>query len=91
MTTVYKEIEVTSTEKKAVKTVCDWCGQEIKKAVQCNAETQPETEIQFKIIHPCYEDTYGDGWSIEDLCETCGEKLKQAILNLGINVKEFYW
>lgn len=91
MTNVYKEFEVIRTEKELIKTVCDWCGKEIPKANQCNLEQEPKTDISFNIVHPCYEDSFGEGWSVNDLCESCGEKLKQLLISVGINVEDYDW
>lgn len=90
MTTIYKDVEITKIEKEEVKTVCDWCGKEIEEVPEC-AGTNPRTSISFTLANSCYEGSYGDGWSIEDLCEVCGEKLKNALIGLGITVTDFDW
>ena len=48
----------------------------------------PETEISFMMVHPCWENTGGTGWGIEDLCEQCGEKLATLLRNAGIKLGE---
>jgi hypothetical protein len=92
MTKVYKEIKVTRTEKEVVRTICDWCGQEIKtRAKECSGNSYPETSISHTINYPCYEDSGGVGWAINDLCKECGIELKKELIKLGIAVVEIEW
>jgi hypothetical protein len=89
MTKVYREYEVAEQRKELMSTVCDWCGCEIPKHPKdCSGGSYPETEISFMMVHPCWENTGGTGWGIEDLCEQCGEKLATLLRNAGIKLGE---
>lgn len=90
MTKVYREYEITERRKELVSTTCDWCGCELPEHPKdCSYDSYPETEISFYVVHPCWEDTDGEGWEVEDLCEQCGAKLAVLLHDAGIRIGEF--
>lgn len=90
MTKQYVMVDVK--EKRATARNCDWCGCELPFEPPSYGETRTELELTFSVAK-CWpgNDSYGDGWSVDDLCETCGARLKELLRANGINVKEFDW
>lgn len=90
MTTIYQEkIETKEvTTKERVKTICDWCGDEIPdNPAECD-DFDPDTDIKFTEWRTCYDSGEAVDWEIEDLCLNCGRKLKGILVALGVTVKE---
>ena len=89
MTKVYQEYEVVHQEKMLLAVTCDWCGKVMDtRCADCGGDSYPKTEISFVMVHPCWENTGGEGWDIEDLCEQCGEKLAVLLKDAGIKLGE---
>ena len=64
---------------------CDWCGCDLPLA-QEKYQRYPETDIDSHISKMLTEEAYGDGWSVEDLCIECGNKLADLLEANGIKV-----
>lgn len=64
---------------------CDWCGCELPVEQKAHKE-YPETKINFVVSTELCEEAYGDGWSVEDLCIECGNKLADLLEANGIKV-----
>ena len=89
MTKHYKEYEITHTIRERVGATCDWCECEIPEHPKdCSGCSYPETEISFVMVHPCWENTGGEGWEVADLCEQCGTKLAKLLRDAGIKLNE---
>jgi len=85
---VYETRIVTREEAFVVGKTCDWCGCDLP-AKQEKFQRYPETFINFIVIKFLIEEAYGDGWTIEDLCETCGFKIADILEANGIPVKRY--
>jgi len=94
MTNIY-EIQKETKEvitKELIETKCDWCGNVILDAQECREERPDlKTEIEFTVRFPCYGGGEAYAWSIEDLCFSCGEKLKQLLKKNGITIVENHY
>lgn len=89
MTKIYTEKKEMVITKTLERTICDWCKEEIPKGKNCNDNNPDvETEIRQSIKHYCYESGTGNYWEINDLCVSCGEKLKTHLIELGITIIE---
>lgn len=86
MTKTYIEYESVQTKLDLAGITCDWCGCDIPLRKGFNHYT--ETEISVVEVHPSDDGAGGEGWSIEDLCKTCGKKLRALVEQAGIKVTE---
>lgn len=64
---------------------CDWCNANIPEPV--GYETR-DFELEFSKGESYPEDSYREGWKVEDLCDKCIDKLREVIEELGITVRE---
>ena len=85
-------VTVTKEAQQVAGITCDWCGCDLPFEPPNYGETRTELELTFSVAK-CWpgNDGYGDGWSVGDLCETCGARLKELLQANGITVKEYGW
>ena len=86
MTKTYIEYQSVQTRLEIAGITCDWCGCDIPLRKGFNHYT--ETEISVVEVHPSDDGAGGHGWSVEDLCQQCGEKLRTLVEQAGIKVTE---
>lgn len=81
----YREEEHTTTFTRRIELSChcDWCGEEIVE----DYYEDIDTNIEFTNGYSYPDNGSCEGWEIEDLCIQCGDKLKDALIAMGITVK----
>lgn len=79
-------------QKKITCITCDWCHAEIPVNDSLRyGEKVIETTISCSVGRAWPNDSYGEGWRVEDLCESCMLRLNNLLKDNGINVHEYDW
>ena len=66
---------------------CNWCGEtDIEYSPLNQQKVEVVTKIEFDVLS--HGRSWGDGesWKINDLCISCGAKLKKVLIAMGITV-----
>lgn len=86
MSKEYSIVTKTVEEKVIKRVICDWCGSDIEPLY--GFETR-EFELRSSKGEAYPEDRFGDGWTVEDMCDDCVDKLKSVLVAAGIKIKEY--
>ena len=96
MSKLYDEVREVKevTTRKYLKTVCDWCGDEI--IPEPYGSGQPESEIEFRLqkkVDYREDGGYGEEWALEDLCIRCLDRMVALLQaqKVGLVRKELDW
>lgn len=87
---VYREVrEVKEVVSKILDYVkCDWCQEPTEKASECSGGHLMDTNIEITAELRCFGYSDYFRWKINDLCFECSEKLKLALIEMGITIEE---
>ena len=85
MTDITEKYTKTEQAERVIKTVCDWCGEEIPSNSPAQRYYQQPVEVITK--YSSYDgDSIVEGWGVDDLCAPCGAKLRELLAARGIKI-----
>lgn len=79
----YETQQVITTHSQIVGTFCDWCGAAIP---DLSLFDRREFTLSFATGENYPEGGHEEGWQVEDLCDSCIEKLRLLLLDAGVTI-----
>jgi hypothetical protein len=84
----YEELKKEIVEKELLRITCDRCNEEIPGTGNYSYRT---FELNFAEGKAYPDGSYGDGWEVEDLCNSCVMFLRELLGNNGFTIKNYDW
>ncbi len=83
-------LDFVTTTKVVASAQCDWCGCDVP-IDHLKPGRYPVLRLEFDvtIAEKGQQDGHGYGWNVSDLCETCGQKLRELLEEAGVKVTEW--
>jgi hypothetical protein len=91
MTTTYQKVKKVIEQDKFVRCICDGCGIELPDHYGNREYSRREFELKFESGSGYPDGGFGTGWRVNDLCDTCVERLRTALGELGFTVEIYKW